>query len=429
MLARLAWVAGLAGLALLAQPPAAPVAAPYQAPASPLASVVLVRGEVGHGHWSSGSGVVIAPGVVASNAHVVQHAGTITVRKDDRSWPAVLLCLDGRRDLALLQVAGLPLPPARIADADDFREGVAVASIGFPGGGVLHRRGTLTAVWSHRGSFLLQTDAPVAPGSSGGGLFNDSGRLLGITTFALPVGPRFNFAIPAPWALELLARGQSVPLPSQDSLLRTFITDMSSDPDNAARWEAFTRAWAQSAPGDPEAWFARGHALDQRLRLQAAAGKVDAGTLAEGVQASRRALELRPEHARAWNNLGVALDLANDFPAAESAFLRALAQDPEYGLAWLNLGATRINRRDWPGAVAAYARGLEHHPDEGLAWARRAFAETMLGRWPEAAAHFRIALKYLPTRRELWEDLRQACLRSGDAAGARHAQERITAGR
>lgn len=421
--------AGSAGFAQPVQEPGVQAAAPGEAGANPSASVVLVRGEVGQGHWSSGSGVVIAPGVVASNAHVVQYAGAITVRKDGRSWPAILLCLDGPRDLALLKVAGLPLPPAEVGGADDFHEGVAVASIGFPGGGALHRRGTLTAVWAYRGSFLLQTDAPVAPGSSGGGLFNAEGRLLGITTFALPIGPRFNFAIPAPWALELLAKGQSTPLPGRDSLLRTFIADMSADPANAARWAAFTRAWAQASPDDPEAWFARGHALDQQLREQAAVGTVEPGTLAEGLKASRRALELRPEHAKAWNNLGVALDLANDFPAAESAFLQALALDPDYGLAWLNLGANRINQRNWAGAVAAYARGLERHPDEGPAWARRAFAESMLGRWRDAATHFRIALRYAPANVDLWKDLRQACLKIGDAAGARQAQERIAAGR
>ena len=93
--------------------------------------------------------------------------------------------------------------------------------------------------------------------------------------------------------------------------------------------------------------------MDQRLRLQAGLGKVETVTLEKGIHASRRAVGLRPDHAKSWNNLGVALDLANDFPAAEAALRKALELDPGYGLAWLNLGGVRMNRQDWSGALAA----------------------------------------------------------------------------
>jgi hypothetical protein len=372
----------------------------------------------------------VAPGIVATNAHVIRGGGRCQVGKSEKTWPALLLKSDERRDLALLRVPGLALPPVRIAAVDDLREGQRVVAIGFPGGaGAIRRQGSLTALWRFLDGRLLQTDAPVAPGSSGGGLFAEDGTLLGITTFAFPVGPRFNFAVPAHWAQELLETEESIPAPGSrsESLLRTFIETMSSDPANARAWDTFTREWVASSPTDAEAWYARSHALDQQLRDQAGLGKVDTGTLEDGLRASRRALELRPEHARAWNNLGVALDLANDFAAAETAFRRALAVEPGYSLAWLNLGGILINRRDWREAVQVYQRALELTPDDATGWARRAFAESALGRWPEAVAHYRIALRYLPLHLDLWRDFRQACLKARDREGARLAEERMAA--
>jgi Flp pilus assembly protein TadD len=391
-------------------------------------SVVLVKGEIVSGHWNSGSGVVVAAGIVATNAHVLSGTQRCLVSKAGQSWPASVVRLDESRDLALLRIHGLSLPSARIADPESLTVGQRVTAIGFPGAAdSVRRQGSLKARWSYLGGMLLQTDAPIAPGSSGGGLFAEDGTLLGITTFALPVGPHFNFAIPAHWAQELLASTTTEPIPThrRETLLRTFLEAMNRDPANAGPWDTFTGEWVASAPGDPEAWFARSQAVDQRLHDQAKLGTIDATLLEAAVAASRTALRLRPGHARAWNNLGVALDLANDFAAAEAAFRRAVDLDPGYGLAWLNLGGALINQRAWADALRAYTHGLEQLPDHGAGWARKAFAESMLGRWTDAAAHFRIALRYNPRHLDLWKDLRQACLQSRDREGAALAEQRI----
>ena len=391
-------------------------------------SVVLVKAEISSGHWLSGSGVVVAAGIVATNAHVLRGASNWLVRKSGQSWPATILRLDEDRDLALLRVTGMHLAPVRLAAAEEIRVGQKAVAIGFPGGtDAIRRQGSLTASWNYLGGKLLQTDAPIAPGSSGGGLFSEEGTLLGITTFSFPVGPRFSFAVPASWVLELLDSDLPDPLrgPSSPRLVPNFIDAMNRDPGNAGSWEALTREWTLAAPEDAEAWFARSHALDQVLREQAARGRVEPRALEDGLRASRRALELSPRHSRAWNNLGVALDLSNDFAAAEDAFRKALELEPGYGLASLNLGGVHINRRNWGAAVRAFSHGLDRVPDDAVGWARRAYAESQLGRWPEAAAHYRIALKYSPWQLELWRDFRQACLKAGDPAGAHRADERI----
>lgn len=394
----------------------------------PGASVVLVTGEVAAGHWNSGSGVVLAPGVVATNAHVLRGAGRCTVRKELRAWPAMILRVDEARDLALLRVPGLDLPAARLAQESEAQAGRRVQAIGFPGGGdAIRRQGVLTAVWNSRDGRLLQTDAPSAPGCSGGGLFTEDGALLGITTFALLVGPRFHFAVPARWAQQLQEAEPERPRPlaQGDPLIRGFLDAMAEDPTNAEAWEAFTRAWTAAEPGDAEAWLARSHALDRLLRGPGSRTSPDAARLEEGLRASRRALELRPDHARAWNNLGVALDLGNEFAEAESAFQRAVELDADYGLAWLNLGGVRINRKDWTAAAAALQRGLELVPGDAQGWARRAFAESMRGQWAEAVVHYRTALRYQPWQLELWKDFRGACLKARDTDGVRQADARI----
>lgn len=390
-------------------------------------SVVEVRGETSPGQSNQGSGVVIAPGVVATNAHVLRNAYRVSVHQDRQAWEVSALCISPEHDLVLLKIPSLPLPPVEIASEASLAKGMRLVSVGYPGGhGPTPSNGALLAFWSWRGSQLLQTDATIRPGSSGGGLFTEDGRLAGITTFFLPENPLANFAIPAEWVASLENGGQAstgirCTVLIADRFILEFQDLIGEDPRNREAWDDLTRRWVAQSPADAQAWFARGTALEMELQ----ANPRDPASLQEATTSYRQAVTLDPEHAKAWNNLGSSLDLQNRFPEAQAAFRRAIALKPGFATAWLNLGASLLNSGTYREAVKALEQAVALAPDEPQGWANLAFCEARLRRWPEAAAHYRLALSYSPFRAEWWGERYEVCQKLHRTAEAKEALEHI----
>lgn len=216
-----------------------------------------------------GSGVVVAPGLVATNAHVIGEPGSslrATASAGTRHWTATRLQVDPEQDLCLLRVPGLLLPPAPVCP-EPPAVGASIFAAGFPGG----RRpkvsfGRIRAAWPYRTRLLLRVEVETHPGSSGGGLFNQQGRLLGLTTFTEGGSRRMTFALDVDSTMALARqRGQTVgqelrAAPSSDEVLR----EAAEDPRNWPAWEPSARQWTEVAPTNPDAWCALGVALDQR---------------------------------------------------------------------------------------------------------------------------------------------------------------------
>lgn len=392
---------------------------------TPMESVVRVAGNPGCGSLSQGSGVVIAPGVVATNAHVVQGSERVSVGWNGQTLLASAHILAPDLDLCLLRVPGLQAAPARIATRPVDRAGAPLRTVGFPGGiGPATNEGSLAAAWRFRASAIYQVSTSVKHGASGGGLFDAEGRLVGLTTFGFLTHERTCFAVPAAWALALLDQpwreGVSLPLcRPRETLLFDFLEHMTEDPSNRGPWEAFVRAWIDQRPGDPDAWFGLGHVLWSRVQTlsERTGEEPDTALVEASIQAYRRALELSPGHARAWNNLGASYDAVGAYQEALAAYQMALRLAPDYGLAWLNLGGTHINLNQHAEARAALRKALSLLPGEASGWARLGYCEGALGRWHEAAEAFRIALRHRPMRLEGWSDLAAALLRAGDRQG------------
>ncbi len=156
-----------------------------------------------------GSGVVIAAGEIVTNCHVLQDGATVLVKKEGRSSPASVHFSDKARDLCQLQASqatAFTRPVVGVVAMEDLRVGRRVYAIGAPRGLELTLSdGLISGIrQSATGSIqLIQTTAPVSPGSSGGGLFDQEARLVGITTFILKESQNLNFAIPASWVLQL----------------------------------------------------------------------------------------------------------------------------------------------------------------------------------------------------------------------------------
>ena len=152
--------------------------------------------------YGSGSGVVIAPEYVLTNYHVVENASSlkISVGNDEENlYDATVAAYDADKDVAVLNVPGLPLDPVELGDSDELQVGDWVVNIGnpigftgtatagivsglnreIPGDGTgVDKYGRATRIVNK----MIQTDAAINSGNSGGGMFNTQGQLVGIPT-------------------------------------------------------------------------------------------------------------------------------------------------------------------------------------------------------------------------------------------------------
>jgi len=159
------------------------------------------------------SAVVVAPEQLVTNCHVLLRARKVQVRRDGPSSaiPARLVMWDVQRDLCQLQAPGLRAPAAVLGQAAQAAVGQPAYAIGHPRGLDLTMSAGLVSSFRRNAAgqlVLLQTSAAVSGGSSGGGLFNEQGELLGLTTIASVTGDaqNLNFAIPADWIADLPRR-------------------------------------------------------------------------------------------------------------------------------------------------------------------------------------------------------------------------------
>ena len=156
---------------------------------------------------STGSGVVIGPGSVITNCHVALRGESLEVRLAGFVYGASVDVANEERDLCLLDVSGLAAPAVSLGSIDSVRVGQRVYAVGAPQGlDLTISDGIVSSLREMLGGKVIQTTAPVSPGSSGGGLFDTSGRMIGVVTFQTKAGQNLNFALPADWVGEMRTR-------------------------------------------------------------------------------------------------------------------------------------------------------------------------------------------------------------------------------
>jgi len=187
-------------------------------------SVVEIKTEtVTAGIWGghrtnvgAGSGVVISEdGYIITNDHVIRGAASIAVRlADGREFDAKLIATDVATDTAIIKIEATDLVPTVFGDSDTLVVGDSALAVGNPLGelGGTVTRGIISAtdrdiMLDGEIMTLLQTDAAVNPGNSGGGLFNMQGELIGVVV-AKSGGINIEglgFAIPSNTAKQVAA--------------------------------------------------------------------------------------------------------------------------------------------------------------------------------------------------------------------------------
>jgi S1-C subfamily serine protease len=178
----------------------------------------------------AGTGIVIdGGGVVLTNNHVVAGATDLTARSigNGQTYPASVIGYDRQHDIAVLQLAGGGLPSANIGNSDTVRVGEPIVSLGNAGGAggapavevgtVSAVNQTVSANDALTGSTetlngLIQLDANIRPGDSGGPTVNSANQVIGMNTAASPnyhLGRGQGFAIPINEAMAIAGRIRS----------------------------------------------------------------------------------------------------------------------------------------------------------------------------------------------------------------------------
>jgi len=201
------------------------------ASASPAVVTITSQGTTqGFGPFSGpssgvGSGFIIdASGLIMTNYHVVQGSDQLTVTlQDGTELPGTVVATDQTHDLAVVNVPGTDLPTIPIGSSADLKVGQLVVAIGSPLGtftetvtsGILsgtRRTITVASASARNGQTLndlLQTDAAINEGNSGGPLLDAAGQVVGINTAVASSAQGIGFATPIDIAAAVIAQARA----------------------------------------------------------------------------------------------------------------------------------------------------------------------------------------------------------------------------
>lgn len=183
-------------------------------PFNPFAPYRRIPGGKQNVDQNIGSGLIISPeGLIVTNKHVVSDdtAAYKVLTNDNKTYPVTNIYRDPKNDIAVLKINASGLTPLRLGDSGNLKLGQTVIAIGTPLGeftntvtkGIISGLGRgITAGSPYEGYVekldnVIQTDAPISPGNSGGPLLNSAGEVIGINTAIASQGQNIGFAIPS----------------------------------------------------------------------------------------------------------------------------------------------------------------------------------------------------------------------------------------
>lgn len=388
-------------LALLSFPAVAKTPEQILAQVSP--SVVGVDVIDVHGKSiGQGSGVVIGEGQVITSCQGikegVKEAKKWQVHQSGRTFNAALQSAAPDRDLCQLNVSRLPAPRIALGTAKKLGVGQRIYAVGAPMGGAgqegwkpILSEGMVSILRPYEGSQYVEISAATSPGASGGGLFDDQGRLIGILSRQSIEGQNLTFAMPVDWIAELAKPAQPVPAATKKDglnwLNRTFALEKKAD------WPGLLKLSQQEVKRDltnAVAWFDVGIASAHLKQYS------------QAVHAFREAIRHQAEYDEAWHALGVAYANLKEYDNAIEAYGDAVRLQPENGEAWYDLGNAHYALKHHAHAIHAYREALRIQPENAAAWYNLGMTYQDLNLYGEAAEAYLETVRIQPENAEAW---------------------------
>ena len=385
-----------------------------------------------------GSGVALGADQVITTCDVARQAESARVRWAGRVFKATPAPPQTHLNLCRLRVAGMHAPSLALGSAEKLRVGQTVNAIGLPHarlGGRLkgsrneerrngrdricpmcdgskgtglqeeHRRdpilaeGAVAAMRPYAGSRYMRISAPLLPGFSGGGLFDEQGRLIGILSPQHVEGESLAFVLPSDWLdspPEMTQAPGSMDPKSADPRHGLVWLSQTLALEKKADWRRLLKLSQQETRRDPSnaaAWFNVGIAsCNLKQHSQA-------------VNAYREAIRHHAGYADAWHKLGTAYANLKDYENASQAYEDALRMDPDNGEAWYDLGNTYHNLKKYAHTIHAYRHALRIDPENFRAWYKLGVTYDELKLHGEAVEAYRKTVVLQPENADAWYNL------------------------
>ena len=356
-------------------------------------SIVVVKTLDAQGKVKAqGSGVLLPSGKIATNCHVVEGGASYQVGRGKQLVRATLYAEDGDKDICLLDAKGITGKPTQIGKAAGLKVGVPVYAVGAPQGLELSLSDGIVAQLRGGPPPLIQTTTAISPGSSGGGLFDGEGRLVGLTTLYLEGGQSLNFAMPVEWIGDVKP-GRKRASGGHSRLewsKRAVALEDRRDWHGLLDW---CLKWTKSEPKNADAWYGLGNAYNNLKRHD------------DAIDAYRQALHIDPKDADAWTSLGVTYSELERHDDAIEAYRQALHIDPKTAIVWFNLGVAYGKLESHYDAIEAHRQALRVNPKHASAWNNLGIAYGKLGCDDDAIEAFRQALHIDPENASAWNNL------------------------
>ena len=306
---------------------------------------------------AQGSGVFMPSGKIGTNCHVVKNGLSFQVGSDKQFVLATVWGSDEEKDICLLEAVGLSGEPVNLGQASHLRVGDAVYAVGAPRGLELSLSDGIVSQLRGGPPPLIQTTAAISPGSSGGGLFDGEGLLVGFTSLHVKGGQSLNFALPVEW-VEAIQPGRK----AAQGRSELGWEERNSSLTIAGNWTG-ARDWC-------EQWT-----------------------------------QAQPKNGNAWSQLGSAYLMLEDYTKAAQAYRQAVRIDPNDGYTWYVLGSAYIRLKRYTEAIAAYKEVVRIDSKSAGAWNRIGLIFDILKQYADAVNAYRQAIRIDPNNADAWESL------------------------
>ncbi|MDE0087886.1 MAG: tetratricopeptide repeat protein [Candidatus Poribacteria bacterium] len=304
-----------------------------------------------------GNGFFVTPNLIVTNPQVIEGAASGTVKLLGRPTKYTIegfTAVDEENYLVLLKVNAINIKPLSFGETVNSREIVYITGNHNGVEGTLSDN-AISSLSEGENSKWFQLINRIFPGSSGGPVLNDKGKVVGVFFFSIEGKQRINFAIPSDYLKKLIARsGEVTPLTQRKQSV-----------------SAVT-------------YFRWGYIRSEMRDLK--------GAIAYYTQAIR----LKPDYISAYNNRGIARDMLKQHAAAISDYDVVIRLKPDYLTAYNNRGIAKAQLGQYENAIKDYDKVIEIDKNFLAAYGNRGRAKEAIGKYVAAMSDYNTVIRFRP---------------------------------